>query len=209
MWFSGLRGAIAFALSLNLPLSIENRQVIITSTLILVLFTTLVLGGSTMPLMKFLNSNNRKPRKTFIFMSKTKEMDDAIELINFGEDTSNQNVDPDTEAINIQFVRNGSRLKGFEKLDQLFLKPFFIRKFTDEELRDGHLHMNRLTKQWFDESNQDAHASRDDDGPRIHFKKPTETKIDNDKTYRDINSTIFLDSSDEDDILIDKSHLIK
>lgn len=52
MWFSGLRGAIAFALSLNLQLDSEVRHVIVTSTLILVLFTTLVLGGSTLPLMK-------------------------------------------------------------------------------------------------------------------------------------------------------------
>ena len=51
MWFSGLRGAIAFALALNLDLPEETRHVIVTSTLILVLFTTLVLGGSTMPLM--------------------------------------------------------------------------------------------------------------------------------------------------------------
>ncbi|RNA38789.1 sodium hydrogen exchanger 8 [Brachionus plicatilis] len=210
MWFSGLRGAIAFALSLNLPINNENRQVIITTTLILVLFTTLFLGGSTMPMMKFLNSNSRKPRKNFVSMSKTKEMDEAIELINFGEDSSSKNNDLDGEAINIQFVRNGSRLKGFEKFDKLFLKPFFIRKFTDEELRDGNSHMNRLTKQWFDESNQDAQTSRDD-GPRIHFKKPIETKIDNDKFYRNVNSTVFLDSSDdnEDDILIDKTHLIK
>ena len=52
MWFSGLRGAIAFALSLNLQIDNETRHIIVTSTLILVLFTTLVLGGATMPLMK-------------------------------------------------------------------------------------------------------------------------------------------------------------
>ena len=52
MWFSGLRGAIAFALSLSLDIDNEIRHVIVTSTLILVLFTTMVLGGATMPLMK-------------------------------------------------------------------------------------------------------------------------------------------------------------
>ncbi len=51
MWFSGLRGAIAFALSLNLHFTDEIRHVIVTSTLIIVLFTTLILGGATSPLM--------------------------------------------------------------------------------------------------------------------------------------------------------------
>lgn len=49
---SGLRGAISYALSLHLEFSDETRHVIITTTLIIVLVTTLVFGGSTMPLMK-------------------------------------------------------------------------------------------------------------------------------------------------------------
>jgi len=52
MWFSGLRGAIAYALSLHLEFSKDVRQVIITTTLIIILFTTLILGGLTMPLIK-------------------------------------------------------------------------------------------------------------------------------------------------------------
>ena len=49
----GLRGAIAFALSLHLEFdSPEKRYVIVTTTLIIVLFTILFLGGATMPIMK-------------------------------------------------------------------------------------------------------------------------------------------------------------
>ena len=51
---AGLRGAIAFALSLHLEFENEQRHVIVTTTLIIVLFTIVVLGGSTMPLMKVL-----------------------------------------------------------------------------------------------------------------------------------------------------------
>eukprot|EP00824_Muranothrix_gubernata_P001575 TRINITY_DN11863_c2_g1_i1.p1 TRINITY_DN11863_c2_g1~~TRINITY_DN11863_c2_g1_i1.p1 ORF type:complete len:568 (-),score=120.96 TRINITY_DN11863_c2_g1_i1:66-1742(-) len=43
MWYSGLRGAIAFALSLEV--STENARVILTTTLFVVFFTVLVLGG--------------------------------------------------------------------------------------------------------------------------------------------------------------------
>lgn len=60
MWFSGLRGAISYALSLHLELSSEEtRRVMITTTLIIVLFTTLVLGGSTMPLLKYLSPGKK------------------------------------------------------------------------------------------------------------------------------------------------------
>lgn len=156
MWFSGLRGAIAFALSLNLQVDNDTRHIIVTSTLILVLFTTLFLGGSTLPMMKYLNADktNRRKKKKIVFLSKTKEMGEAVDdLINLlGDESSNgllgnNNGDAvtgetalndaddniaNTSAVNIHIVRSGVRLKGFAKLDETFLKPFFTRKFTDE-----------------------------------------------------------------------------
>lgn len=79
MWFSGLRGAISYALSLHLNFSDETRHVIITTTLIIVLFTTLIFGGSTMPLLKFLRaekkqkSSRRKKKDKEVTLSKTRE----------------------------------------------------------------------------------------------------------------------------------------
>ena len=61
MWFSGLRGAIAYALSLHLEFDEDTRKVLVTTTLVVVLFTTIGLGGSTMPFMKYLES--RQPRR--------------------------------------------------------------------------------------------------------------------------------------------------
>lgn len=52
MWFSGLRGTIAYALALHLDFEEEKRRAVITTTLIIVLFTIIVLGGSTMPVLK-------------------------------------------------------------------------------------------------------------------------------------------------------------
>eukprot|EP00002_Diphylleia_rotans_P012398 TRINITY_DN2424_c0_g1_i2.p1 TRINITY_DN2424_c0_g1~~TRINITY_DN2424_c0_g1_i2.p1 ORF type:complete len:152 (-),score=31.43 TRINITY_DN2424_c0_g1_i2:457-912(-) len=52
MWFAGLRGAIAFALALYLET--DNEKIIVTSTLFTVLFTTIVFGVGTAPLVKFL-----------------------------------------------------------------------------------------------------------------------------------------------------------
>jgi sodium/hydrogen exchanger 8 len=49
---AGLRGAIAFALCLHLEFSTKTKFVMVANTLIVVLFTTICLGGATMPLMK-------------------------------------------------------------------------------------------------------------------------------------------------------------
>lgn len=43
---------MAFALVLHLQLDDEKRHVLITSTLIIIMFTILCLGGSTLPLLK-------------------------------------------------------------------------------------------------------------------------------------------------------------
>ncbi|KAF6002639.1 hypothetical protein F1559_000840 [Cyanidiococcus yangmingshanensis] len=62
LWFSGLRGAIAFALSLNFPSAnsgdmvrdLETRRAVISTTLAIVIFTVIVLGGGTLPLLRLL-----------------------------------------------------------------------------------------------------------------------------------------------------------
>jgi len=59
IWFAGLRGAVAFALALNVRTS--HRSQVITTTLFLVLFTTLVLGGLTAPILKKLHLQMNPP----------------------------------------------------------------------------------------------------------------------------------------------------
>nr|CAG4708969.1 unnamed protein product [Naegleria fowleri] len=52
MWFSGLRGAIAFALSMSLKSEGGKGEYIFTTTLATVFFTILFLGGGTYPVLK-------------------------------------------------------------------------------------------------------------------------------------------------------------
>jgi solute carrier family 9 (sodium/hydrogen exchanger), member 8 len=49
IWFAGLRGAIAFALSQNMPG--ENKDLYVSTTLSIVIFTTIVCGGLTEPML--------------------------------------------------------------------------------------------------------------------------------------------------------------
>lgn len=74
----GLRGAIPYALSLHLDLEpMEKRQLIGTTTIIIVLFTILLLGGSTMPLIRLVDIEDAKARrrnKKDVNLSKTEKM---------------------------------------------------------------------------------------------------------------------------------------
>ncbi|XP_017892360.1 sodium/hydrogen exchanger 8 [Ceratina calcarata] len=147
MWFSGLRGAISYALSLHLDFSDETRHVIITTTLIIVLFTTLAFGGSTMPLLKFLraekkqkNNNSRRKRKDKeISLSKTREWGQTIDSEHLSELTE--------EEIEVSFLQ--SRIRGFARWDLKFFIPFFTRRFTQQELKDCKSQMTDLTNQWY------------------------------------------------------------
>lgn len=54
----GMRGAVAFALALHIRVeNEETRLIILTTTLFLVLFTIIFLGGSTIPMIKVMSYN--------------------------------------------------------------------------------------------------------------------------------------------------------
>ncbi|XP_028165585.1 sodium/hydrogen exchanger 8 [Ostrinia furnacalis] len=146
MWFSGLRGAISYALSLHLGFSDETRHVIITTTLIIVLFTTLFFGGSTMPLLNFLQANKKSKKSRSlrkqkeVSLSKTKEWGQAIDSEHLSEITE--------EELEVNYS-HATRIKGFVKLDMKYLTPFFTRRFTHQELKDCKSQMTDLTNQWY------------------------------------------------------------
>ncbi len=62
IWFAGLRGAIAFALALNVTTpDAKHSGVIKSTTLFTVMFTTLIFGMGTGPLLRFLDlTSNEK-----------------------------------------------------------------------------------------------------------------------------------------------------
>lgn len=141
MWFSGLRGAIAFALSLHMEFSAEKRYILVTTTLIIVLFTIMCLGGATMPIMKLLKAEKRKKIRSEISLSKTKEMGDTVDSEHLSELTE--------EEYEINFVK--PHLRGFLRLDVKYLIPFFTRRFTQQEVREGRNQMDNLTNKWYKE----------------------------------------------------------
>ncbi|XP_072013039.1 sodium/hydrogen exchanger 8-like isoform X1 [Amphiura filiformis] len=151
MWFSGLRGAIAYALSLHLEFSEETRHVLVTCTLVIVLFTILLLGGSTMPLMKLIGAESGKSKKE-ISLSKTEEMGGTIDTEHLSELTE--------EEYEVNYVKPD--LRGFMKLNTKYLIPFFTRRFTNQEIIDGRVQMRHLANQWYSEV-RTHHSDTDDE----------------------------------------------
>lgn len=158
MWFSGLRGAIPYALSLHLGLEpIEKRQLIGTTTIIIVLFTILLLGGGTMPLIRIMDiedSQSRRKNKKDINLSKTEKMGDTIESEHLSELTE--------EEYEAQIYQRQD-LKGFMWLDAKYLNPFFTRRLTQEDLLHGRIQMKTLTNKWYEEVRQGPSGSEDDE----------------------------------------------
>ncbi|KAM9351423.1 sodium/hydrogen exchanger 8 [Symphorus nematophorus] len=158
MWFSGLRGAIPYALSLHLGLEpIEKRQLIGTTTIIIVLFTILLLGGGTMPLIRIMDieeSQSRRKNKKDVNLSKTEKMGNTIESEHLSELTE--------EEYEAQIYQRQD-LKGFMWLDAKYLNPFFTRRLTQEDLLHGRIQMKTLTNKWYEEVRQGPSGSEDDE----------------------------------------------
>lgn len=158
MWFSGLRGAIPYALSLHLGLEpIEKRQLIGTTTIVIVLFTILLLGGGTMPLIRIMDieeSQSRRKNKKDINLSKTQKMGNTIESEHLSELTE--------EEYEAQIFQRQD-LKGFLWLDAKYLNPFFTRRLTQEDLLHGRIQMKTLTNKWYEEVRQGPSGSEDED----------------------------------------------
>uniref|UniRef100_A0A3Q2WG56 Sodium/hydrogen exchanger n=1 Tax=Haplochromis burtoni TaxID=8153 RepID=A0A3Q2WG56_HAPBU len=158
MWFSGLRGAIPYALSLHLGLEpIEKRQLIGTTTIIIVLFTILFLGGGTMPLIRIMDiedSQSRRKNKKDVNLSKTQKMGNTIESEHLSELTE--------EEYEAQIYQRQD-LKGFMWLDAKYLNPFFTRRLTQEDLLHGRIQMKTLTNKWYEEVRQGPSGSEDDE----------------------------------------------
>ncbi|XP_055639755.1 sodium/hydrogen exchanger 8 [Toxorhynchites rutilus septentrionalis] len=168
MWFSGLRGAISYALSLHLQFSTEEtRHVVITTTLIIVLFTTLFFGGSTMPLMKYLSGGKKTRRASRSSRLGKKRKEKALSLSKtreWGQAIDSEHLSELTEEEEVSFTQ--SKLVGFARLDRKYFTPFFTRRFTHQELHDCKSQMADLTNKWYQaiRISPDDVDGEDDDG---------------------------------------------
>jgi sodium/hydrogen exchanger 8 len=118
MWFSGLRGALAFSLTLHIPSGAAT--LIKTTTLVIVFFTVLVLGGSTVPMLKALK----------------------IKIGDSGHGPSDPESLTAQERLEAEAEEEFVQKNRFMEFDRNYLKPFFTRYLRKKNMPgnalDGH-----------------------------------------------------------------------
>jgi sodium/hydrogen exchanger 3 len=81
----GLRGAVAYALAVNMPSTRPGEQgsrAVETGTLVICLVSTLVLGGATLPLMKHLGLHDPSDREGMVSSAMSATAHDGLGFIN-------------------------------------------------------------------------------------------------------------------------------
>lgn len=119
MWFSGsLRGAIAWALSLSLPSrngSDDTRRVVVSSTLAIVLFTVIVLGGGMLPLLRLLRVEDE---------AVTSQDSDELNEDDLSNELPNGNALEESPSLASLFAQR------LQRLDETWLKPTLLASST-------------------------------------------------------------------------------
>lgn len=179
MWFAGLRGAISYALSVHVgqyynESEEELKRTLVTTTLITVLFTILVLGGLTMPVVKFLRRNSdslstQRSLESFddmnlhTMMSKTIQFDDLLNEDDRSLHQRKLGMNPDDpDSYEIQFA-NPNSMKGLEKLNEFYIKPLLVRKISSTDHDQSHVPKSHDRKPLLSTNGKQSSLLADDD----------------------------------------------
>jgi sodium/hydrogen exchanger 8 len=152
MWFAGLRGAISFALSQNMPG--EHKDLYISTTLSIVIFTTIVCGGLTEPFMNKMGMRITVNSPTGLPVTSTdyEKLHTESDHIGGGDDASlslanganggmdsADAVDKGAGTAHIRGAKGPDR-SFFQKFDQDYMSPLFGGPLGGEDGDDTDLH---------------------------------------------------------------------
>ena len=86
-------------------------------------------------------------------MSKTRELGTTLESEHLSELTEEE-----IEMSSSTFSIGSKQMHGFLYWDLMYIRPFFTRRFTQKELKEGKSHITELTNKWFNDINRDSPA---------------------------------------------------
>ena len=150
-FFAGcIRGAIAFGLAISMPEDVgdgkNNKQMLISSTLILVFITTLLFGALMSPIVKFFTKGKSIKRNTILESEFIGEDFKSYSLQGFDGETLTIG---DFENFLDKPRLNSNKIEGlWNKIDEKILKPIFIDNYMDA--REEHSQIAKEVMQLFE-----------------------------------------------------------
>ena len=206
-FFAGcIRGAIAFGLAISMPEDVgegqKNKQMLISSTLILVFISTLLFGALMSPIVKFFTKGKSIKRKSML----------ETEFI--GEDFKSYSLQGfDGETLTIgdfeNFLNkpriNSNRIEGlWNKIDEKILKPIFIDNYQDA--REEHSEIAKEILQLFENYEKKKLKKKALRSFKVNYG--INLGVGNDNESDDING-IEMKDNDENDISTNLSEIKK
>jgi CPA1 family monovalent cation:H+ antiporter len=135
LWWGGLRGSVSVALALSVPISLAEREEIISVVFGVMLFTLLVQGLTTQPLLKKLGLLGDQPLKIEYKQMMAHRVALTRVMKRLNEIKVNQEFDPEFVGYQIALVE-GQLEEVQEKLARLETQNETIRDFATEQLKE-------------------------------------------------------------------------
>jgi sodium/hydrogen exchanger 8 len=134
LWFSGLRGAMAFALALQSVHDLPEAygETIVTATTAIVVLTVIVLGGSTSTMLEKLGVSDAAQGINLDTDGDEEEMEG---LTNSFDDEATTMSPLDNLTVKLQELRRST--PTFTAIDKNFLRPFFTKEDKHQNSTEG------------------------------------------------------------------------
>lgn len=135
LWWGGLRGSVSVALALSVPISLGSRDEIIAVVFGVMLFTLLVQGLTTQPLLSRLGMLGDQPMRLEYKQMRAHRMALTRVLKRLDEIKDKQEFDPEFVGYQMALVE-GQLVEVQAKLAKLEEANTAIRDYANEELRE-------------------------------------------------------------------------
>ena len=136
MFFAGcIRGAIAFGLAISIPEMGDKtiKQLLISSTLVLVFFSTIVFGALMASIVKYFTAEKKVEQKNEQELEKISLSGYEGEFVPVVEQTKREKAEENERKISSRIT------KWWHKIDDNYLRPFFIDDWPDVKTEHNHI----------------------------------------------------------------------
>jgi hypothetical protein len=148
IWYAGMiRGAIAFGLVLRIDKRSPNRSVIVTTSLALVIFTTVVFGSTVGVVSKYLFSDEKEGEPDDYISAPQSKRTDWEEESLASVDLSGSDESHYSRVLHPNEIKSTRKIytgcaKYLNRFDELVMKPIFIYKYEKK--------MQKSSKEFFE-----------------------------------------------------------